>query len=183
MVRNNLDAAAYSKKITNGSKYAGLCLVFVRDCYGIAAKHPSAISAWRSATGRHATTSTTNIPVGMPVFFSSTGTPYGHVAMYLGNGKFRTNYSAKKAIVTATLSDPVFAGMTMLGWSETLNGVKIPISGASSVSKTVRVTVKKGDTLSGIAAKKGITLASIKKLNPQITNANLIYPGQVVRVK
>ena len=40
--------------------------------------------------------------------------------------------------------------------------------------------VVKGDTLSGIAKKYGITLAQIKKLNPQITNFNLIRPGQFV---
>lgn len=40
--------------------------------------------------------------------------------------------------------------------------------------------VVKGDTLSGIAKKYGITLAQIKKLNPQITNFNLIKPGQFV---
>lgn len=35
-------------------------------------------------------------------------------------------------------------------------------------------------TLSGIAAHYGISLATIEKLNPQITNPNLIYPGQKV---
>jgi len=42
------------------------------------------------------------------------------------------------------------------------------------------VTVKKGDTLSAIAAKAGISLSALIKLNPQITNPNLIKPGQVV---
>ena len=44
-------------------------------------------------------------------------------------------------------------------------------------------TVKKGDTLSAIAAKYGISLTQIIKLNPQITNPNLIYVGNKVRVK
>ena len=42
--------------------------------------------------------------------------------------------------------------------------------------------VVKGDTLSGIAKKYGITLAQIKKLNPQITNFNLIRVGQLVNI-
>lgn len=42
--------------------------------------------------------------------------------------------------------------------------------------------VRKGDTLSGIAAKYGISLNAIEHLNPQIKNPNLIYPGQVIRV-
>jgi murein DD-endopeptidase MepM/ murein hydrolase activator NlpD len=41
-------------------------------------------------------------------------------------------------------------------------------------------TVVRGDTLSGIAAKNGLTLAQVIALNPQIENPNLIYPGQTV---
>ena len=44
------------------------------------------------------------------------------------------------------------------------------------------VTVKPGDTLSAIAAKAGISLSSLLKLNPQITNPSLIKPGQKVNV-
>lgn len=42
--------------------------------------------------------------------------------------------------------------------------------------------VKSGDTLWGIATAHGLSLARILQLNPQIGNANLIYPGQVVHV-
>jgi LysM repeat protein len=41
-------------------------------------------------------------------------------------------------------------------------------------------TVKKGDTLTAIAKKAGISLAALIKLNPQIKNPNLINPGQVI---
>lgn len=44
-------------------------------------------------------------------------------------------------------------------------------------------TVKKGDTLSGIARKFHETLKQIEALNPQIKNPNKIYPGEKVRVK
>lgn len=44
-------------------------------------------------------------------------------------------------------------------------------------------TVKKGDTLSGIAAQHGLNLMKIIQLNPQIKNPNLIYVGDKVRVK
>lgn len=40
-------------------------------------------------------------------------------------------------------------------------------------------TVKKGDTLSGIAKATGTTVKAIQAANPQITNVNLIRPGQV----
>lgn len=44
-------------------------------------------------------------------------------------------------------------------------------------------TVQSGDTLWGISQKYGISLNQIISLNPQITNPDLIYPGQKVRVK
>jgi len=44
------------------------------------------------------------------------------------------------------------------------------------------VTVKPGDTLSAIASKAGISLASLLKANPQITNPNLIKPGQKITI-
>lgn len=42
--------------------------------------------------------------------------------------------------------------------------------------------VREGDTLSEIAGMFHVTLAQVKKWNPQIKNANLIHPGQRVRV-
>lgn len=115
-------AIAKSKTITKG--YKGLCLQFVRTCYGIPAKYPSAISAWKNAKKRH----TSAPPVGAPVFFTIPGNPYGHVAIYLGGGQYRTNYSAKGTVITAGLDHAVFRGMTKLGWTSDLNGVNLDLS-------------------------------------------------------
>lgn len=43
-------------------------------------------------------------------------------------------------------------------------------------------TVQSGDTLSLIAGRFGLSLAGIEQLNPQITNPDLIFSGQSVRV-
>lgn len=43
-------------------------------------------------------------------------------------------------------------------------------------------TVRKGDTLWGIAKRYGVELADLIRANPQIKNPNLIYPGGTVRV-
>ncbi len=48
-------------------------------------------------------------------------------------------------------------------------------------TQTVFYTVKKGDTLSKIARMYGTTVAELAEIN-QISNPNLIFPGQVLRV-
>lgn len=125
-------AISWSKRQRHGWK--GLCLVFVRNCYGIGAKYPSAAAEWANNPSQHKTRNTNGIPKGAPVHFSTPATAYGHVALYLGAGKFRTNYSAKGTIVTATLGKGALYGMTMLGWSEHVNGVRV-LPASSSAGK------------------------------------------------
>lgn len=43
-------------------------------------------------------------------------------------------------------------------------------------------TVRKGDTLWGIARQYGAELAALIRANPQIKNPNLIYPGEAVKL-
>lgn len=43
--------------------------------------------------------------------------------------------------------------------------------------------VKKGEWFTKIAAQYGLSYDQLKKLNPNIPNVNLIYPGQRIRVK
>ncbi|MCW5569332.1 MAG: LysM peptidoglycan-binding domain-containing protein, partial [Dokdonella sp.] len=43
-------------------------------------------------------------------------------------------------------------------------------------------TVHRGDTLSGIAQRHGVSLSSLIAANPQITNPNLIHPGQQIHL-
>jgi spore coat assembly protein SafA len=42
--------------------------------------------------------------------------------------------------------------------------------------------VQQGDTLSGIARRFGVSLSDLEKANPQITNPNRIFPGQVINI-
>lgn len=48
-------------------------------------------------------------------------------------------------------------------------------------TKTIYYTVKKGDTLSEIALEYGTTVSEIADIN-NISNPNLIYPGEVIRI-
>lgn len=62
-------------------------------------------------------------------------------------------------------------GSTVYGWVD-----------AKDISTTAKTyTVKRGDTLSGIASKYGTTVAKLVELNG-IKNANLIYTGQVIKL-
>ena len=46
----------------------------------------------------------------------------------------------------------------------------------------VAYLVQPGDTLSGIAASHGVSLAAVESANPQIRNFNIIYQGQSLQV-
>lgn len=169
-------AIAWAKKQHKG--YVGLCLVFVRNCYGIAAKYPSAAEAWKHAQHKHGPSN--DIPTGAPVFFSTPATVYGHVALYMGNGYYRTNYSAKGTVVTATYGKGALAGMTMLGWAEDLNGVRVlPAPSSSGPAGGGTHKVLPGETLGQIAAHYGTTANVLAKLNG-ISNPNLIKSGAIL---
>jgi len=43
--------------------------------------------------------------------------------------------------------------------------------------------VQKGDTLKIIATKFGTTVGNLLALNPEITNQDLIYVGQIIRIR
>ena len=58
--------------------------------------------------------------------------------------------------------------------TNTGDNLSIPVTG----SCTNPYTVRSGDILSQIAVNCDITLAAIRQANPQVTDANLIYPGQ-----
>lgn len=57
------------------------------------------------------------------------------------------------------------------------------IEAESAAGSAVRHTVRRGETLWGIAREYGVGLTEVIALNPQIKNPNLIYPGEEVRVK
>lgn len=48
--------------------------------------------------------------------------------------------------------------------------------------RVIRYVVRPGDTLFIIAARFNVTVASILRLNPEITDPNLIFPGQIINI-
>ena len=58
-----------------------------------------------------------------------------------------------------------------------------PVPVVPVTSGTSTYVVQKGDTLSKIAKTYGTTVSNLMALNPQITDANKISIGQVIRVR
>jgi len=100
------------------------------------------------------------------------------------------------AALAKSLSDAVTAQTNLASLSSLVSGAGAA-TGAKTVASTVAatgvgattgaktgstVTVKSGNTLSGIAATAGVKLADVIKANPQISNPNLIRPGQVIKI-
>lgn len=64
----------------------------------------------------------------------------------------------------------------------TAENQEIVQTGKETARDMTAYTVKKGDTLWGIAKRYGVTLSALIAANPQIKNPNLIYPGNQVNI-
>ena len=58
----------------------------------------------------------------------------------------------------------------------------LPVEETAGDASGGTYTVKRGDTLWGIAKRFGVNLTALIAANPQIKNPNLIYPGNEVRL-
>ena len=61
------------------------------------------------------------------------------------------------------------------------NRLYLRVPASTPVAPCESYTVVRGDTLSGIAARLGVSQQELVRLN-NIANPNLIYPGQVLRL-
>src|SRR5262245_31082743 len=61
--------------------------------------------------------------------------------------------------------------------------MKVNSGSSNNVSSSnANYTVRSGDTLSEIARNHGVSLSSLIKANPQISNPNIIHSGQHIHV-
>lgn len=118
----------------NVSPSTGWCLKAVRTCYGVDAldftpndgKSPWAVEAYEGAENQHPTKNPADIPRGVPVFWSKDGRP-GHIAIATGNGNcYSTDISRPGYFDEVPISRiSTTWGMTLLGWTEDLNRVRV----------------------------------------------------------
>jgi hypothetical protein len=103
----------------------GMCLKFVRgEAWKIGSLYGSAIEAWNAARYKHKGDRTP--PIGAPCFYS--GGKYGHIVIWRGSKMRSTDCTSAYDVSDADLDWPVRAwGDTYLGWTEDLNGVRLPL--------------------------------------------------------
>jgi LysM repeat protein len=85
------------------------------------------------------------------------------------------------------LSTASVLALNGLGWKSLIfPGQKLRLTGATSTSSSstvgqrpARYTIKRGDTISGIAARYGLSTDAVLKANG-LTRSSIIYPGQVI---
>ncbi|MDI3480785.1 MAG: hypothetical protein PWQ97_440 [Tepidanaerobacteraceae bacterium] len=81
--------------------------------------------------------------------------------------------------------DTMTAEITFEEWKPSITKKEAAATTTSNMSSSTsngNYIVKSGDTLSDIAARNGVTLTALLNANPQIKNANLIFPGQKISI-
>jgi len=60
--------------------------------------------------------------------------------------------------------------------------IHIPLAGQTMVPMASLYIIQPGETLAVIAQRFNIPVSALLRVNPQITNPNLIYPGQIIAI-
>lgn len=103
--------------------------------------------------------------------FYLTHAPVG--ATFNGQQFIAAQYAADGLLRCGITTIPGYMGAPVIG---VVNGSATSGSGGSSCRQYY--TVQSGNNLSEIAYRFGVSLGALKAANPQISNPNLIYPGQ-----
>lgn len=153
MTRSGPQAIAWGRRqVEQPSRdWFALCLMFVRMCYAIGVRFPSARAAWEGAEFRRPTTDAGSIPAGVPVFWRVG--EFWHVALSIGAGKCLSTDVRRRGLVDVVRIDAIATawGATLLGWTEDLNGVRIWSEGQDQIAVS-RVTIARAKLRAARAA-------------------------------
>lgn len=109
----------------------GWCLTYVQNAFGVGWAGYTATDGWGRALFKHADDKFPNVAV--PVWFAMKGEPAGHVAIRMADGSY---YSTSHPTNTTAYHHPnlqdllnYYGGrLTLRGWSEDLNSVRLIIN-------------------------------------------------------
>ena len=128
----------------------GWCLKYVADAFGgnYPIVYPSATAAWNGAQFKHQDQSfPANIAV--PVWFSISNVPEGHVALRMPDGSVysTTSSTSTKPTRHSNMQDLLNAyapynPLTYLGWSEDLSGKRLVINEGGDMSNVGETEIK-----------------------------------------
>ncbi len=108
---------------------------------------------------------------------------YGHIDICIGNvtNEGFTGFDSNWGGLRNSQGYPI-AHDVQHSYTDVLGFLRLK-STTTPVTHPVYYNVVRGDTVTGICHRYGITIAEFEKLNPTITNINEIYVGQRVRVR
>lgn len=131
MTASNATAVARAKALVASQKAisADFCLEHVRDLFDIPAKYKTAYKAWVGAGGHDGPNTHYSLaaPAGVPLFLKGSSAA-GHICLADGKGGAYTTDYPKKGRWGHVADVHTLANawnMTVLGWTETLNGVRV----------------------------------------------------------
>jgi hypothetical protein len=135
MKKSGVQAANQMKSWAEAGKtnVKGLCLKTCREAWGIEAKYPSAIVAWRNTPAKHRFTDPRKAPIGAVHFYE--GGKFGHIVIQsdLKNRVWGTDLPTVNKIGLHHRRLPVNRWKyKYLGWSNWLNGKELPLKGLPS---------------------------------------------------
>lgn len=107
----------------------GLCLVYVRETFGIPAKYPTAVEGWAASSRKHADQAFP-ADVWVPLWFSVSDNPGGHVVLRQPDGSIwsASDPEATSPIHHGSLAEleSYYGGrLTYLGWTEDIEDVVV----------------------------------------------------------
>lgn len=132
MKKTGRQAANQMKRWSEAGKTGvkGLCLKTCREAWGLPAKYPSAIIAWRNTPKKHRHTDPKLAPIGACHFYE--GGKYGHIVIQSDkkNKVWGTDLPTTNKIGLHHRNLPVRRWKyKYLGWTDWLNGEELPIKG------------------------------------------------------
>ena len=130
------DPFAYARKEheSRSRDWTGWCAVFTRKAFGAPAigdydgdLAADAEDVWKAAEHKHPETNPARIPRGVPIFWAGGAGDHGHAAVSAGRGLMWSTDVARTGFVDLVPIDDVRRkwGLTLLGWTEDINGVVV----------------------------------------------------------